>query len=87
MQAQTCYGSGKVKCKWNNYSFEKPLTNREGVEDTGKKVRTITFQKRSETIVQVNVDCEDGQQKGQIEKYELRTGFYVANSVTTVRNE
>jgi hypothetical protein len=81
IKAQICYESRRVRCKWNNYSFEKPLINSKAIEDKGKNVRTITLQKRSDTIVQVAVDCEDGQKEGLIEKCELKTGVYVANSL------
>jgi hypothetical protein len=37
-------------------------------------------------IVQIPVDCEQGQKEGLIEKQELGPGIYVASSLTTVRN-
>jgi hypothetical protein len=43
-----------------------------GKKRKGKEVRTITLKRRSETIVQVHVDCEDGQKEGLIEKREKR---------------
>jgi hypothetical protein len=49
-------------------------------------VRTITLQKRSETIVQIPVECEDNQKEGLIEKCEIDKGIFVASSLTAVKN-
>jgi hypothetical protein len=87
MKAQICYESKSVKFKWNNFSFEKRLKNKEQVEKKSRKVRTITLQKRSETIVQIPVDCEGNLKEGLIEKCEINTGNFVASSLTTVKDK
>jgi hypothetical protein len=85
MKAQICYGNRTVKFKWKNHSFEKQLICHKEIGREDKEVRTITLKRRSETIVQVPVDCEDGQKEGLIEKREIKEGIYVASSLTTVK--
>lgn len=86
MGAQICYRSKTVKFEWNNFSFEKKLKSREEIGKESREVKTISLRKRSETIVQVPIDCEDGLKEGLIEKCELSAGIYVASSLTTVKN-
>jgi hypothetical protein len=86
MKAQICYKNKKVRFKWKKFSFEKNLTNRRQIGNKSREVRTITLQKRSETIVQMPVDCEDNQKEGLIEKCEINTGIFVASSLTAVNN-
>jgi hypothetical protein len=85
IKAQLCYESKSVKFMWKNFSFEKKLTNTEQMAKS-REVRTITLQKRSETILQIPVDCEDNQKEGLIEKCEINTGIFVASSLTTVKD-
>jgi hypothetical protein len=86
MRAQICYGRKVVRFKWNNLSFEKLLISNGEIGKGSREVKTITLQKRSETIVQVPVECEDSQREGLIEKCELSAGIYIASSLTTVKN-
>jgi hypothetical protein len=86
MKAQICYRSKSIKFSWKKFSFENKLTNTGQVEKESREVRTITLQKRSETIVKIPVECEDIQKEGLIERREINTGFFVASSLTTVND-
>jgi hypothetical protein len=51
------------------------------MEKKSREVRTITLQKRSETIVQIPVDSDDNQKEGLIEKCEISTGIFVSQFI------
>jgi hypothetical protein len=86
MKAQICYESRRVKFQWKNLSFNKGLTSERPSGKNSQEVRNLTLPKRSETIVQIPVDCEENQAEGLIEKYEINKGVFVASSLTTVKN-
>jgi hypothetical protein len=85
-RAQISYEQKRVDFKWQNSRFEKSLKGYKETANTNEEVRTITLKKRSETIVRVPVECENGQKEGLIEKREVGTGIYVASSLITAKN-
>jgi hypothetical protein len=87
MKAQICYGNNPVRFNWRHLSFEKVLVIKNQVRrGRDSSMKTITMQKRSETIVKLPVEVEDNQREGIVEKCNLGEGINVANSLTTVRD-
>jgi hypothetical protein len=86
VKAQICYDNNSVRFKWQNCNFEKKLIKAGQIEKESRKVRTIILPKRSETIVMLPVDCDVNQKEGLIEKCQIDTGIFVANSLSTVKN-
>jgi hypothetical protein len=88
MRAQICYRNNTVTFNGERFNAKKTLLSKAQLEkEKGEHaVRTITLQKRSETIVKIPVDTEEYQKEGLLEKCELTDGVFVASSLTTVRD-
>jgi hypothetical protein len=84
MRSRICYEDKSVVFERNNTRFRKKLIKKGQIGDRDERV--LTLQRRSETIVRIPVDHEEGQEEGLIEKHEVDDGVVVANSLNSVKN-
>jgi hypothetical protein len=89
MQAHICYKEKLLTFQYEGITVRKKLGRLPGSEKETSQDRSVdrlTLPARTETIVRLLVNVESRVREGLVERSEIITGVYVAESLVKVRN-